>query len=140
VAVPCRCLTRTDGVKCTQRKSLPKMPEAYKKQPECPRCGGQSWYVETYRLKVEHSHPAGVCDCGAYRFPHRKFVGRCSKYRFAEYYWNNYFGGGSCEGCNSLNADDPDEPPYCEVVQGQENAKYCAAVQEFEVENNLKGV
>jgi hypothetical protein len=56
--------------------------------------------------------------------------------RHAEEYWSTWFGGGSCGGCNCLSEDD-DGVPYCQVIVGQENAAYCAAVQEFEVENGM---
>jgi len=136
--IPCRCLTRTDGVKCTQRKSLPKRPDAYVRQPRCPRCGGRSWYIETYRIRTEL--PGQVtCDCGAYRHPHRKFSGKCSRLRHAVEYWSTWFGGGSCGECNCLGEDD-DGGPYCQVAVGQESARYCAAVQEFEVEHELRSV
>lgn len=130
MGVPCRCLTRIDGKKCTQRKTLKKNPRAYKEQPECPKCGGRNWYVETYRINTEYGK---ICNCSAYNFPHLRFTGRCSRQYFAEEYWNLWFGRGSCEGCISLN--ETEDIPYCEVVAGQESAKTCAAVQEFELEN-----
>lgn len=71
MTVPCRCLTRVNGVKCTQRKSLAKHPRDYKRQPECPQCHQRHWYVETYRLKKEMGYrPA--CECGGYHFRHRR--------------------------------------------------------------------
>lgn len=137
MGVPCRCLTRIDGIKCTKRVTLPRTPGSYKVQPKCPFCGGRSWYVETYRVKVEHQHLSGVCLCGAYKWPHRRFVGRCSEQRFANGYWSESYGVGACQGCNLL-AEDEDGSPVCQAVTGQEDAKYCAAVQEFKLENGLK--
>lgn len=132
MGIACRCLTRTDGVKCTKRITLSKVPAAYKRQPACPFCNGRNWYVETYRIKKEYDHPAGVCCCSAYNWPHRKFTGRCSEKRFALAYWAESYGVGACAGCNLFSDGE------CQVVTGQEDAKYCAAVQEFKLERGLK--
>jgi hypothetical protein len=137
MGIACRCLTRTNGVKCTKRMTLLKYPSAYKVQPKCPFCGGRSWYVETYRIEIEYQHPAGVCYCNAYKWPHRKFTGRCSELKFASDYWSESFDIGHCEGCNLL-AEDDFGSPVCQAVSGQEDAKYCAAVQEFKLEHGLK--
>jgi len=69
---PCRCLTRINGVKCTQRKSLQMRPKEYEpgRQPKCPQCGKRNWYIETYRMKKEMGYQP-MCRCSGYHFPHR---------------------------------------------------------------------
>lgn len=67
-----------------------------------------------------------TCQCTAYKFPHRFGGGKCSWFRYANHHWNQYYGHCQiCAGCNSF------VEGHCEVVTGQESAKYCAALQEF---------
>lgn len=70
-----------------------------------------------------------VCDCSAYRFPHRFGGGKCSGVWLAEGQWARSFGRGRCEHCNSHNRTGP--VPYCEVVEGSEDPGECPVFQEF---------
>ncbi len=130
-----RCLTVTNGIKCHKRMTLPKRLTDYVTPPQCPLCGGSRWYVDKYLMNNRDHARTVLCHCSAYPYPHRAFGGKCSRKRFAFRYWNQWFGAGLCTACNCLNTTE--EVPYCEVVQGQESAKYCAAVQEFELSEGL---
>lgn len=75
----------------------------------------------------DRSHET-VCNCPSYRFPHRKFGGRCSGSDIIE---ENY-GSQECRDC-ILN-----ENGYCEVESGQEKTTECPLVQEFIQFNEVK--
>jgi hypothetical protein len=58
-----------------------------------------------------------LCLCGAYRFPHRQFGGKCSLEAWVERFWSP--GRSDCADC--LNRDGSE----CQVVTGQEQPAHC---------------
>lgn len=86
------------------------------------------------KKKKRKSHTGEyTCNCGAYSFPHRFSGGRCSLRRWVDNYWSECWGGGNnCGTCNSF------VDGHCEVVVGQEAAKYCNALQEFVIYNSIR--
>lgn len=74
-----------------------------------------------------------TCNCTAYKFPHRFSGGRCSLSRWVDRYWSEYWGSGNC--CSSCISF---VDGHCEVVVGQESAKYCNALQEFVQDNEIR--
>lgn len=71
-----------------------------------------------------------ICDCTAYKFPHRFSGGKCNGNFIVEETWNKNYGlCGSCENCNLVNKTD--SVPYCEVLEGQEPENECPDWQEF---------
>jgi hypothetical protein len=79
-----------------------------------------------------------VCNCYAYRFPHRFGGGNCTGSWIADETWEaNYGCGNPCDNCNNLN-EDYNGIKYCEVYQGQEEIKECPAYQEFVEYNEIK--
>ena len=40
-----------------------------------------------------------VCNCYAYKFPHRMFGGRCSGHAWVEALWETTYGTSVCEDC-----------------------------------------
>lgn len=63
-----------------------------------------------------------ICDCNAYRFPH-KVGGRCTGAAFAE--WHFYNDRSCCEFCNCLRDDG-----RCDAVMGLESIKEAECYQE----------
>lgn len=63
-----RCLTRTNGRKCTGRRMLTKKPADYIRPPQCPHCGARRWYLDT---NIVRRHKRERCNCGGLHFTHR---------------------------------------------------------------------
>lgn len=57
-------------------------------------------------------------DCGAYRFPHRQFGGKCTGRRWVLRYWAREPHGTHCGGCAAY------ELAACQVVEGLEAAHH----------------
>jgi len=76
-----------------------------------------------------------ICDCRAYKFPHRFGGGHCSGFYLISEQWETFWGSGVCETCNCLNTN---EIPYCEVYNGQEGVSECPIWQEFVAYNEIK--
>lgn len=70
-----------------------------------------------------------VCDCYAYRFPHRMFGGRCTGQGWVEALWESTYGGGECEGCALCYQEE--YARGCEVVDGRERPQECPELQDF---------
>src|ERR1035437_5315504 len=88
---PCRCLTRINGIKCTQRRSLARHPKNYLRPPKCPQCGQSHWYIESYRMRKEMGSKP-MCMCSGYHFPHRKGSKYCQHNPDFEKNWTERLG------------------------------------------------
>ena len=67
-----------------------------------------------------------VCDCPAYKFPHRFGGGKCTGFKVVSDHWSTYFGHcDDCQSCNSLDG------AVCQVMQGVERETECQVFQEF---------
>jgi len=74
-----------------------------------------------------------VCDCNAYKFPHRFGGGKCHGTSIVSEHWNLYWGHcEECEGCNSF------VNGQCEVDMGLEKESECQVFQEFVNYNEIK--
>lgn len=70
-----------------------------------------------------------VCNCGAYKFPHRMMGGECDGAAFVE----EVFEGkkwASCRDC-MLRETTEEEGHRCQVVDGREPPRECPDLQEF---------
>lgn len=74
-----------------------------------------------------------VCECSAYKFPHRFGGGRCTGIFLVQNHWSEYWGQSEdCQRCNSL------ETHTCAVTDGRERETECAIWQEFVDFNEIR--
>jgi hypothetical protein len=64
-----------------------------------------------------------VCRCGAYKFPHRQFAGRCRFGGWIESFFDPF--GRDCRDC--INRDGMD----CQVVTGAEEPLHCPELRDY---------
>lgn len=72
-----------------------------------------------------------LCRCGAYRFPHRQFGGRC---RLLTYVQEVYDPGSSdCRGCMNFVEEEGDYGPeyVCQVCSGTEQPYHCPLLRDY---------
>lgn len=62
----CRCRV------CETSKVLPKHPEEYRREPQCPHCFARSWRPDAWMNKRDTSLKGMGCACSGYHFTHRK--------------------------------------------------------------------
>ena len=77
-----------------------------------------------------------VCNCYAYKFPHRMFGGRCSGQAWVEALWEKTYGTSVCGDCALCYQED-----YCrgcEVCDGRESPLECPELQAFVEVNEIK--
>lgn len=77
-----------------------------------------------------------TCDCGAYKFPHRFGGGRCNGMWVVDNTWHTNYGGGVCATCNNLNTTE--QVPFCEVLEGTEDAGQCPEWQDYVAYNEIR--
>lgn len=65
VRTRCRCRH------CNRRRTLPRHPYLYEREPACPACGARSWAVDTYRQSGQEA-AATTCRCDGFPYPHRR--------------------------------------------------------------------
>lgn len=70
-----------------------------------------------------------VCNCKAYKFPHRFSGGRCKGEFVISEYWNAHWGSGQCCKCGLNNKTDGAKE--CEVLNGQESVSSCNVWLDF---------
>jgi hypothetical protein len=65
---------------------------------------------------------AAVCRCGAYKFPHRMFAGRCRPQEWVERFFD--LSKRECSNCVHLDGVE------CQVVTGIEQSLHCPEVRD----------
>lgn len=75
------------------------------------------------RRKGEH-----ICDCSAYKFPHRFGGGACTGAAVVQATRERNYGAGECSQC--VLVDDSDGR-VCQVLTGLESVRECPALQDY---------
>ena len=74
-----------------------------------------------------------ICECSAYRFPHRFGGGRCTGVFLVQNHWEEYYGGSTeCRACPIR------EYWGCPILEGVEQPQHCMVWQEFVRVNEIR--